>query len=206
MENNFEIEWNSDSQEVKKFAVRFSHIIRKPTLCICENNDTDQVHGYHEADHAFVFTTRILQPQYLLYQKFQASSCPLSLHTPACVGPCRKPKHEQKPQCCFSRVAAHLAFTESCSLYIFSEESSAFIAFLGSALSVALVLLFVPKYSKRAKAEGKVIQFVFLVFNSCKNCNNNNQRTIGPENAYLKPDLGVLSHHEMTLTLNTHLY
>ena len=30
-----------------------------------------------------------------------------------------------------------------------------------------------------------------------------NQRTIGPENAHLKPDLGVLSHHEMTLTLNT---
>ena len=33
---------------------------------------------------------------------------------------------------------------------------------------------------------------------------NSNQRTIGPENAHLKPDLGVLSHHEMTLTLNTH--
>ena len=31
-----------------------------------------------------------------------------------------------------------------------------------------------------------------------------NQRTIGPENAHLKPDLGVLSHIEMTLTLNTH--
>ena len=30
-----------------------------------------------------------------------------------------------------------------------------------------------------------------------------NQRTIGPENAHLKPDPGVLSHHEMTLTLNT---
>ena len=29
-----------------------------------------------------------------------------------------------------------------------------------------------------------------------------NQRTIGPENAHLKPDLGVLSHNEMTLTLN----
>ena len=27
---------------------------------------------------------------------------------------------------------------------------------------------------------------------------------IGPENAHLKPDLGVLSHHEMTLALNTH--
>ena len=25
-----------------------------------------------------------------------------------------------------------------------------------------------------------------------------NQRTIGPENAHLKPDLGELSHHEMT--------
>ena len=31
-----------------------------------------------------------------------------------------------------------------------------------------------------------------------------NQRTIGPENAHLKPDPGVLSHHEMTLTMNTH--
>ena len=33
-----------------------------------------------------------------------------------------------------------------------------------------------------------------------------NQRTIGPEIAYLKPDLGVLSQHEMTLTLNTHTH
>ena len=31
-----------------------------------------------------------------------------------------------------------------------------------------------------------------------------NQRTIGPENTHLKPDLGVLNHNEMTLTLNTH--
>ena len=31
-----------------------------------------------------------------------------------------------------------------------------------------------------------------------------NQRTIGPENAHVKPDLGALSHHEITLTLNTH--
>ena len=29
-----------------------------------------------------------------------------------------------------------------------------------------------------------------------------NHRTIGPENAHLKPDLGAFSHHEMTLTLN----
>ena len=33
---------------------------------------------------------------------------------------------------------------------------------------------------------------------------NFDQRTIGPENAHLMPDLGVLSHNEMTLTLNTH--
>ena len=32
----------------------------------------------------------------------------------------------------------------------------------------------------------------------------NNQRTNGPENAHLKPDPGVINHHEMTLTLNTH--
>ena len=31
-----------------------------------------------------------------------------------------------------------------------------------------------------------------------------NQRTIGPENARLKPDLGAFRYHEMTLTLNTH--
>ena len=37
-----------------------------------------------------------------------------------------------------------------------------------------------------------------------RNITAENQRTIGPENAHLKPDLGVLSHNEMTLTLNTH--
>ena len=37
---------------------------------------------------------------------------------------------------------------------------------------------------------------------TCSTCFN--QRTNGPENAHLKPDLGVLSDNEMTLTLNTH--
>ena len=37
-----------------------------------------------------------------------------------------------------------------------------------------------------------------------RRCVKYNQRTNGPENAHLKPDPGVLSHHEMTLTLNTH--
>ena len=35
-------------------------------------------------------------------------------------------------------------------------------------------------------------------------CRKYDQKTIGPENAHLKPDFGILSHHEMTLTLNTH--
>ena len=35
---------------------------------------------------------------------------------------------------------------------------------------------------------------------------NKNQGTIGPENAHLKPDLGVFSHNERTLTLNTHTH
>ena len=47
---------------------------------------------------------------------------------------------------------------------------------------------------------------IYKDFFSCKNSKMSmeNQRTIGPENAHLKPDLGVLSHNEMTLTLNTH--
>ena len=42
------------------------------------------------------------------------------------------------------------------------------------------------------------VNFVQVVLTST------HQKTIGPENAHLKPDLGVLSHNEMTLTLNTH--
>ena len=43
-----------------------------------------------------------------------------------------------------------------------------------------------------------------IFFGNFRNpCIFDNQRTIVPENAHLKPDLGVLSHNEMTLTLNT---
>ena len=45
---------------------------------------------------------------------------------------------------------------------------------------------------------------IFNVFIIIYEFANSNQRTNGPENAHLKPDLGVLSHHEKTLTLNTH--
>ena len=42
--------------------------------CICENKDTDQLRGNREADHAFVFATRIVHFLSHLNPKFQASS------------------------------------------------------------------------------------------------------------------------------------
>ena len=50
-------------------------------------------------------------------------------------------------------VNIYSAFMNEYVIY-FREEKSAFIAFLGSVLSVILVLMFVPKYTKRTKAEG----------------------------------------------------
>ena len=43
-------------------------IMRKPTICICENKDADQL------IRAFVFTIQIVQFLYCLNPKFQASS------------------------------------------------------------------------------------------------------------------------------------
>ena len=40
----------------------------------------------------FVFATRLLQPLYFLNPKFQASSHPLWLYSPVCVGPGWKPR------------------------------------------------------------------------------------------------------------------
>ena len=41
---------------------------------------------------AFVFATRIVQSLFFLNPKFQASSHPLWLYSPVCVGPGRKPR------------------------------------------------------------------------------------------------------------------
>ena len=56
------------------------------------------------------------------------------------------------------------------------------------------------------EAPGHILQFLTVSVETFRESYKTrlNQRTIGPENAHLKPDLGVLSHHEMTLTLNTH--
>ena len=67
--------------------------MRKPTFCICENKDADQLRGDREADQGLCF--RYIDstiPRYFLNPKFQASSHLLWLHSLVCVGPVRKPE------------------------------------------------------------------------------------------------------------------
>ena len=64
--------------------------MRKPDFCLGENKGADQLRGNREADHAFVFATRIVYFLFFLNPKFQASSLLLSLYSPVCIGPGRK--------------------------------------------------------------------------------------------------------------------
>ena len=76
----------------------------KPTICIGENKDADQLRGAKliaKLISAFVFATRIVQFLFYLNPKFHASSSFLCLYRPVCVGPV------QKPHCWFSHEAAH---------------------------------------------------------------------------------------------------
>ena len=85
-----------------------SRVMRKPTICTCENIDADQLRGNCEADHvsAFVFASWIVWYLYFLYPKFQASSHLQWLYNPVCVSP------GQNPHCWFSHVAAHMIYGE----------------------------------------------------------------------------------------------
>ena len=78
-----------------------SHVMRKPTFCICKNKDVDQLCGNREADQR-LFATQIEQSLFFLNPKFQASSHLLQLYSLICVGPGRK------PECWFSHDAAHM--------------------------------------------------------------------------------------------------
>ena len=40
---------------IKILMVHVSHLMRKPTICICENKDTDQLCGNREADQRLCF-------------------------------------------------------------------------------------------------------------------------------------------------------
>ena len=77
-----------------------SCLMRKPTICICENKGADQLRGYAKLISVFVFATRIVQFLYFLNPKFPVSSHRLCLYSPVCVGPV------QKQHCWFSHKAS----------------------------------------------------------------------------------------------------
>ena len=90
----------------------------KPTICIGENKDADQLRGYREADQLFVFATGIVQFLFFLNPKFQASSSFLCLYRPVCVGPVRK------PHCWFSHEAAHVIKMLLLELYCVLQQNT----------------------------------------------------------------------------------
>ena len=75
--------------------------MRKPTICICENKDTDQLCGNREADLRLCFhytdSTISLLPKY----KFSSFE-PISVLVKLCVRPV------PKPHCWFSHEVAHM--------------------------------------------------------------------------------------------------
>ena len=73
-----------------------SRLMGKPTICIGENKDADQLRGNREADQRLCF--RYSDSTIPLLCKFEISS----LYRPVCVGPV------QKPHCWFSQKAAHI--------------------------------------------------------------------------------------------------
>ena len=84
----------------------------KPTICIGENQDADQLRGISFAVtakliSAIVFANRIVQLLFYFNQKFKTSSSFLCLYRPVCVGPVRK------PHCWFSHEMAHIVQTSS---------------------------------------------------------------------------------------------
>ena len=82
-----------------------SGIMRKPSNCICENKDGDQLRSnctvIAKLISAFALATRIIQFLYFLNPKFPAYSHLLCLYSWVCVGP------DRKPHCWFSRDLAH---------------------------------------------------------------------------------------------------
>ena len=87
------------------YCKQMSRLMGKPTICIGENKDADQLRGNREVISAFVFATRTVQFLFYLNPKFQASSSFLCLYSSVCVGPVRK------PHCWFSHEAAQMFLT-----------------------------------------------------------------------------------------------
>ena len=89
-----------------------SRLVGKPTICIGENKDADQLRFAVTAKliSVFVFATRIVQFLFYLNPKFQAASSFLCLYRLVCVRPVRK------PHCWFSHEAAHISSYHNYSL------------------------------------------------------------------------------------------
>ena len=84
-----------------------SRVMRKPTFCICENKDADQLRGNREADQRLCF--RYIDSTISLLSKSEISSLYshlLWLYSLFCVRPGRK------PECWFSNDAAHILFRQ----------------------------------------------------------------------------------------------
>ena len=75
----------------------------KPTICIGENKDADQLRGNCEADQRLCF--RFSDNTIPLLPKFQASSSFLCLYRPVCV------RLVRKPNCWFSHEAAQMLYS-----------------------------------------------------------------------------------------------
>ena len=77
--------------------------MRKPTFCICENKDADQLRGYREADQRLCF--RYIDGTIPLLSKSEISSLKpssVAVQPGFCVGP------GWKPECWFSHDAAQI--------------------------------------------------------------------------------------------------
>ena len=110
--------------------LEMSRLMRKPTICICENKDADQLRSNCDAVtakliSAFIFATRIVQFLYFLNPKFPVSSHLLCLYSPVCVGPVRK------PHCWFShghgcgtKKSLFLNIISPCKKRLFSYKSA----------------------------------------------------------------------------------
>ena len=76
--------------------------MRKPTFCICENIDADQLRSYREADQCLCFHYTDVQCLLYLKSKFQDSGFLLCSYNSVCV------RSVRKPLCWFSHDAAQL--------------------------------------------------------------------------------------------------
>ena len=77
-----------------------SRLVRKPTFCMCENKDADQLRGYNQRlCFQYLDSTMPLLPKYI---NFKASSHLQYMYSLVCV------RRGQNPHCLFSHVATHI--------------------------------------------------------------------------------------------------